>query len=430
MPYLLAEGGDTENRGVTAGVDAKYILPNGLQSMFSYNPDFRDIEDVVESIDFTYVERYLPEYRPFFLEGGGYQPYSRIFYSRRIPDFDAGLKVFGNTGRHAIGALATTEFGNALDLAFKDRYAVTPCRDATFSFVEHRASGEPANFAYGIDSDHRFPKADGESGYWLSLMGSHSEGGGDDGYHAGAGWRRQRPVGLSYDLGWENTSPDFRPALGYVPETGVHSTWLNLSQRRRFDTGPVLDETWFGRMSLGEATAGKRWNAGVDRYVNRRDQRGLWLGGGAGSRDGFPEYTLSATAEWCNRDIYRNSSLNFSFGERLRQPYRYAALTTGRQLTDRLSARLTAEHAYSAELDENGKPTPPSSRQQYVLGLTYDMTWEKSVCARLVESDDGTNWYLAYRQKVRSGTDVWMIVGDPNAHRFTARLAVKLARVY
>jgi hypothetical protein len=37
---------------------------------------------------------------------------------------------------------------------------------------------------------------------------------------------------------------------------------------------------------------------------------------------------------------------------------------------------------------------------------------------------------MAYRQKVRSGADVWMIVGDPNAPRFTRRLAVKLVRVF
>ena len=430
MPYVLAEVGDTENAGFTAGLDAKYQLPNSFQSMFSYNPDFRDIEDVVESIDFTYVERYLPEYRPFFLEGGGYQPYSTIFYSRRIQDFDAGLKLFGNTGRHAFGALATAEFGNALNLAAKDRYDITPFHSVTTSFVEHHAQGEPMNLAYSIDTDQRFPEANGETGYWLSWAGSQTEGPGGEGRHAGAGWRQERPIGLSYDMGWENTSADFRPALGYVPETNVHSTWLNLSHRRRYDAGPVLERMWFGNLSRGAASSGRRWNASVNRFVNRRDQRGFWLGAGAGSRDGFPEYTVSSTFEWCNRDIYRSSSLNVSYGERLRQPYRYASFSAGRQLADRLSARLTAEYAHSAELDENGKPTAPSSRQQYVLGLTYDLTWEKSIGARLVKREDGTNWYMAYRQKVRSGADVWMIVGDPNAPRFTRRLAVKLVRVF
>ncbi len=430
MPYVLAEVGDTENQGFTAGLDAKYLMPKGLQSMFSYNPDFRDIEDVVETIDFTYVERYLPEYRPFFLEGGGYQPDSMIFYSRRLHDFDAGLKVFGNTGRQAIGALATGEFGNASNLALKDRYDITPCHEVAVSFVQHRAPGEPLNLAYGIQTGRRSPKSDGETGYWLSWMGSQTEGPDDDGYYAGAGWRRQRATGLSYDLGWDNTSTDFHPALGYMPETDVHSTWLNLNHRQRYDTGPVLERIWFGQLSQGAASTARRWHAGVDRFVNRRDQRALWLGAGAGSRDGFAEYTLSTTAEWCNRDIYRNGSFAVSYGERLRQPYRYASLSAGRQLADRFSARLTAERAYSSELNENGKPTPPSSRQQYVLGLTYDMTWEKSVGARLVKRDDGTNWYMAYRQKVRSGADVWMIVGDPNAPRFTRRLAVKLVRVF
>ena len=40
------------------------------------------------------------------------------------------------------------------------------------------------------------------------------------------------------------------------------------------------------------------------------------------------------------------------------------------------------------------------------------MTTEKTVSARLVGREAGTNWYLAYRQRVRAGTDAWVIVGD------------------
>jgi len=433
MPYVLAEVGETGNRGVTAGLDVKRRFPNGLQGMFSYNPDFRDVEDVVETIDFTYVERYLPEYRPFFLEGGGFGPDSRTFYSRRIADFDAGVKGFGQTGQHGIGALLTEELGQASNLVLNERYDLTPYRSVGASLVSHLASGEPNSLAYGLSTGQRFCKEDGESGYWANW--DHSRGGDadDSGDAASAGWHAGRTrgnTGTDWDVGWEDISSGFAPALGYVPEVGVCSTWFNLGRRRRYDTGPALAREVYLHLGQGSAPAGRRWYAGVDAFLSRRDQRGFWVGASSGSRDGFDEHTLSLTTQWHNRDIYRGGDVSFSYGERLQHPYRYLSLSQGGRLGDRLSFRMRAEHVYSSELDEDAKPTPAWSRQQYVLALTYDVTWERAVSARLVRRDDGTNWYLAYRQKVRQGTDAWMIVGDPNAPRFARRVAVKLVRVF
>ena len=433
MPYALLETGDTENKGVTAGLDVKHRLQNGLEGMFTYNPDFRDVEDVVETIDFTYVERYLPEYRPFFLEGGGYGPSSRLFYSRRIPDFDAGLKVFGKTGRHALGALVSEEFGQANNIVLNERYSLTPCRSVNAGLVSHQSAGEPDDLAYSLGTNQRFPSERGERSYWATWEGSRPEGGQDGSYVAG-GWSDSHRTGPTTDttleIGGESISRDYRPALGYVPETDLHQEWLNYWRRNRHDSGPVLAQDWYSYAHLGGAEKGRRWEAGTGSSIQWRNQRGASLEFGGGSRDGFSEHTVYAATSWRNRDIYRSGDITFHYGERLERPYRYLSLSQGAQLAARLAVRLRAEHIYASELDENGIPTPASSRQQYVLGLTYDMTWEKSVSARLVKRNDGTNWYAAYRQKVRSGTDVWMIVGDPNTPSFTRRLAIKVVRVF
>jgi len=430
MPYALAEFGKAGQRDVTAGLDIKHRFPSGLQGMFCYNPDFRNIEDVVETIDFTYVERYLPEYRPFFLEGSGYHPYQRIFYSRRIPDFDAGVKLFGETGRHRIGALATVGFGEAGNAVLGYQYNLTPFRYLSGSLVHHATSDEPRNLAYDVATGERFPKPDGESGYWVSWQGSRTEGPGGDGRHVGGGWRRDRQTGWSWDCGYEDTDADFSPALGYVPETGRHLAWVNLGHRSRYQAGTMLERVWFGHVEKGAAQTGRRWNAGLGHFLNRRDQKALIVDLGAGSRDGFAEHTLSIGGEWCNRDIYRAGDVGFSYGRRLEHPYRYVSISQATQLGERLSLQARAEHVSASRLDEQGQPTPPSSRRQYVLTLNYDITWEKAVSARLVHREEGANWYLAYRQKVRQGTDAWMIIGDPNAEQFTRRVAVKLVRVF
>jgi hypothetical protein len=429
MPYTLAEVGDTEHRGGDAGVDLKQHFANGLEGLVSYNPDFRDIEDVVETIDFTYTERYLPEYRPFFLEGGGYHPGTRLFYSRRIADFTAGAKLFGQTGPYGSGAMFTTGAGGEWSMALNESYHLTPYSDVGASLVQYRpAEGGPRNLAYSFGTGQRFPKPDGEGSYWANWQFADAEGGGRAGA-ASAGWYRDRQNGLSWGCGWDRVGAGFAPALGYVPETDVEGLWLDLGDRHRYDSGAVLDRYWGAHLSRGWAQTGERWNASFDGSANRRDQRSLSASLGAGSWDGFPEWTAAAGLGWGTRDLYRAGGVGLTIGERLEHPYRYLSFSQGRQFNDRLSAQLRAEHVFASELDDAGLPTPPEWQQQYVLTTTYDITWERSVSARLVAGEGGTNAYLAFRQKTRLGTDAWLIIGDPNADSFTPRLAVKLVRV-
>ncbi len=68
---------------------------------------------------------------------------------------------------------------------------------------------------------------------------------------------------------------------------------------------------------------------------------------------------------------------------------------------------------------------PPERFRQLVLTSTYDVSEERSVSARLVRSGSNTNAYAAYRQRVRSGMDLLVVVGDPNADEWVSRLAVK-----
>lgn len=429
MPYVLAEAGG-DNQGVTAGLDVKHRFSNGLQGMLAYNPDFRDIEDVVENIDFTYVERYLSEYRPFFLEGGGFHPSSRLFYSRRIADFDAGVKVFGQDGPNALGALYTAQFGEAQNLALNERYYLTPLRSLTTSLVAHRATGEPDNLAYQLSTDQRFQRADGDLSYWGTWQGSSTQGEGGDGSYLGAGLTRSRQAGLSWEAGWQRLSSGFDPVLGYVPETGVHSTWLNATHRTAYPTGALMSRSWWVSTNEGGSENGRRWTTLLGGSASRRDQRSLYVEAGLGGWDGFGERTISLGSDWANRDMYRSGSLSLAVGERLRHAYRYLSVEQGVGLGDRLALRLRAEYAAASELDDDRQPTPVDSHTQYVATVTYDLNLERALSARLVTRDGETNAYLAFRQKTRKGVDAWIILGDPNASELTSRLAVKAVWVF
>ena len=121
--------------GFDLGLDARYSLTSELALVGTVHPDFGQVEIDERVLNLTTFETYLPEKRPFFLEGldlfnlplsSAYQ----IFYSRRIGEApvspllgpndtliaDAGArniagaaKVSGKTGPYSVQALTAFE---------------------------------------------------------------------------------------------------------------------------------------------------------------------------------------------------------------------------------------------------------------------------------------------------------------------------------
>lgn len=118
-----------------------------------------------------------------------------------------------------------------------------------------------------------------------------------------------------------------------------------------------------------------------------------------------------------SRDDWGGASL--SFGTRENSGYRYLSAYQGFRLTDRLALQANASWM---RLDT---PDVPTSLRLLTLTGTYDLDSEHTVSMRLVDAAEGFNAYLAYSQKVRRGTDLYVILGDPNADETTERLAVK-----
>ncbi len=87
------------NSGVEAGGDARWAISPDLSANLTVNPDFATIEADQEQINLTRFELSLAEKRNFFLEGSEiYSQRIRLFYSRRIADIWAGLKIHGKKG--------------------------------------------------------------------------------------------------------------------------------------------------------------------------------------------------------------------------------------------------------------------------------------------------------------------------------------------
>ena len=122
IPYglIAAEnGGEVETK---VGGDIRFRIKSGLSADLTINPDFALIEADVEEINLSRFELFVPEKRPFFLEGiEMYSQRIRQFYSRRIGDITAGGKMVGEFGGFEIAAIATRA-----DLHFNNGMADAP----------------------------------------------------------------------------------------------------------------------------------------------------------------------------------------------------------------------------------------------------------------------------------------------------------------
>lgn len=111
LPYFFTshergDGGD--DRTTDAGFDFRYGITSNFMLDVTVNPDYSQIEADPDRIELS--ERYiqlLPEKRPFFTEGiDVFRSNQALFYSRRIANPVAGLKLTGKTGRTRIGVLS------------------------------------------------------------------------------------------------------------------------------------------------------------------------------------------------------------------------------------------------------------------------------------------------------------------------------------
>ncbi|MBE0675559.1 MAG: carbohydrate binding family 9 domain-containing protein, partial [Bacteroidales bacterium] len=88
------------------GGDVNWQINSNLTSNITVNPDFATVEADEDVIDLTKYEVQYPEKRVFFQEGNEmYQTRLKTFYSRRVGDISAGIKITGKAGRTNINLI-------------------------------------------------------------------------------------------------------------------------------------------------------------------------------------------------------------------------------------------------------------------------------------------------------------------------------------
>lgn len=105
------------------GGDINWQINSNLTSNITVNPDFATVEADEDVIDLTKYEVQYPEKRVFFQEGNEmYQTRLKTFYSRRIGDISAGIKLTGKAGKTNINLINAFDKNSIDSSGFKPMY--------------------------------------------------------------------------------------------------------------------------------------------------------------------------------------------------------------------------------------------------------------------------------------------------------------------
>jgi hypothetical protein len=243
---------DTIFRG---GVDAKAVIKDSLVLDMTVNPDFSQVESDEPQV--TVNQRYevfFPELRPFFMENASYfTAPQQLFYSRNIIDPEFGVRLTGKVGRWGVGVFATDDRAQGKSLPKDDanygRHAsdnvLTLQRDFFTDsqarlFVTDREFAASYNRVVSLDTRIHLPRdfyltAQAATSRDQSLTGVSSSG--SDYFAAlsrsGRNWQ--------YATAYNDISPTFITALGFIPRTDIREVKNSLGYRWWRESSILMD---------------------------------------------------------------------------------------------------------------------------------------------------------------------------------------------
>ncbi|HEY3266505.1 MAG TPA: DUF5916 domain-containing protein [Armatimonadota bacterium] len=465
MPYALGAAGSIRSN---AGVDVKYTSDRDVTALLTVRPDFATIEDVVQTIDFSYNPRWLADKRPFFTEGGDYFGSYYGFYSRTIGEVDAGMKAFGTVGAWRFAGMAAGRQGEGTSAIGNVRWEPNPTFGAGIEAIARR--DEPL---YDDDGARTGAKMDNtvlhaSANYWkpLAVNGidvsanyyrSSATGPGGEGHVMGVDFNRYGGDGVrEYYLGYAEVSPEYTARLAYLPERGFRNVILSTYDYWQVKKGPIRrvwqyamlgrEGYWDGGLWHREATAiggvcfrnDTELDLGLTAYDRRRADTSAEAAGALLFRDRIIQPTFS----WRASDIYRAGKLNARIGRQAGGPYTYVELSQGVRMTDRVSGSAGVSYVRM-----RGAVDDINTRRVTLSGL-YEFSPERSVALRFIAGADRSasrdaptdawdrsrchlaNAFVAFRQELRKGADIFVLAGDPDpaAERIHSQIAVKLVQ--
>lgn len=423
LPYALAVGGPKSE--ARQGLDIKYPLTTTLTGVAALRPDFQTIEQDVTDINFSYTEKFLEDHRPFFAEGRDYLPSRDLFYPNRIGEIDGGVKVVGKQNATTIGALAINRQGRENG---QSAFVMNLRQDiGLLSKVEVAAVGDNRNGR----ASNRTGKLEGTYGWQsgqtrFSLTANHAPSWQNDAARDSSDFfsfrlRPQRGQ-LGGGLNFNDIGPRYVSDLGFVPEKNLRGGSLNLFQFNQFDKGKV--EGYFASVNLSryERHTGGFFHDGVVASGDLQMRSG-WrfsLGHNIGKRFALKDNTQGAGVFWNTKTLFQQGGVDIVFGTQASQKYNFLNLSQGILIT----------RAFSLQLNYQQVKLGDEKDTQTVATGTYRLSPTQTFGGRLVNGQGRSDVFFSFGQHVPSGTDIFILLGDPNSDKTRGQVTVKLVRPF
>jgi hypothetical protein len=414
LPYNYS-GVAPDGKVANMGLDLKTSLNESLDFVGSINPDFRNIENQVLSLDHSYFARLAGESRPFFLEGGQFFSTSNdapIFTSQRIDAFDVGNKIYGKLGpRTDLAVLNTTDIRHQNDLVFNAKHQISP---QTAFRVAYSGLKEP-----GLRNDAYHWEYRNSNGPWSFFYQNAAT----TDSATGKGVRHNPGVSFSngnYDgyLEYSSITNRFDPKLGFAPQRGFHGLDGSMSTSHNLIKGPIQQESYGTYFRTWDKFDGEgKFIHDVSVWTEHGLRSGTHLSFNHGWTDfnGFKDHltSVAVTRPW--NENYRKWSANYTFGEVQGEDYR----ATGLNFLYRPTQMLQLTGTY--QVVQHG-----DTERQAILSANYDLGSDRSISGRAVMQGDDWNAYIAYKRSGNAGMEYFVILGDPNAQKFRSSLILKV----
>lgn len=241
MPRFISD------RQFDGGLDAKFVLKDNFVLDVTVNPDFAQVESDQPQVTVNQrFEVFFPERRPFFLENSDFfQTPLDLVFTRRIAEPQFGARLTGKAGPYAIGALVMDDQApgrsRALDDPLRNDRALFAIARVRRDILKQSNVGVLfTNRQFG-ESYNRVAAADGRiklNQNWVSAfqaVTSHTRTL-DDTRLAGSAYNvslARSGRQFNYEVEYEQFSPDFRTATGFVQRTDLRNIDQEISYNFR-----------------------------------------------------------------------------------------------------------------------------------------------------------------------------------------------------
>ncbi len=227
IPYISYM---TSDRILKEGIDMKTILFSKFSFSGTYKPDFCQVEPDMDKINLSKeAEIYLPEKRPFFLEDfGAFDMDIPVFYTRRIIDFDKGIKF--STHLKGLKAVSFYTKYDSLQERIKGlrlkKYGIFGNLDAGGMIIDYR-DNLSNEISYAGDTRVRFLKNANLLLNYALIRNNKDEGLPD----ALESWFSYANKHFYLSLGYKDYQKDFAPVLGFITRNDIKGPIVNISYR-------------------------------------------------------------------------------------------------------------------------------------------------------------------------------------------------------